>query len=159
VVDPAGRLYVGSSDGGLYALNGSTGSQLWTLDTNALSANASFAAPASISASPAIASDGTLFIGNSLGIMMAVGAPVFSTAPSPPPGGAGAKTSSSASETAKLSAGAIAAAVIFSVIGFGLLVGGIAWLVRRSQSREGTRERSSTAAALELARLQQGTRR
>ena len=200
VLDRAGTLYLGSSDGTLYAVNSSTGQPNWHLDTNAATAASASAAnstsggasgsggggsssvpvgAASISASPAIGSDGTVFIGNSLGALFAIGA---SVAPGPAPGPGqgpapgpgpgpwlappGSPTpfptaqaiiggQSSGSATQSISAGNLAAAVICSVLGLALLVGGAVWLVRRHKSSGETRERSGTAAALEMARQQQ----
>jgi len=151
VVDTSGVVLLGSTDGSLYALNGSNGGLEWKYDT---------AAP--LLASPALSNDGTVYIGNSLGTMFAIGdlQPSSGTGPAGPPtrtpgeGGGGQQGSSSSSvslNSASLSPGEIAAAVIFSILGLAILIGAIIYKYRQRSER---RERSSTAAALEMARQQ-----
>ena len=152
VVDTSGVVLLGSTDGSLYALNSSDGGLEWKYDT---------AAP--LLASPALSNDGTVYIGNSLGTMFAIGElqPSSGTGPASSPtlipgeGGGGGKQGSQSSSvslnSASLGPGEIAAAVIFSILGLAILVGAIVYKYGQRSER---RERSSTAAALEMARQQ-----
>ena len=63
-IDPQriGAVYIGSFDGKVYALDGATGKQKWALSTGPIYAS-----------SPAIAADGTIYVGSSNGYLYAIG--------------------------------------------------------------------------------------
>lgn len=146
VIDSSGSLFIGSTDGSLYALNSTSGEFIWE-----------YATSGSISASPSISDDGVVYIGNEVGSMFAVGFSVPASAPSPVPVPTigGNLRSQVPGNISNLTDGEIAAAVIFSILGFcGLLIG-LIMCYRHSKMTSESRERSSTEAALEMARQQQ----
>ena len=57
-----GTVYVGTYDGNIFAVDGSSGAKKWTF----------FIGAAEISASPAIAPDGSVYVGSSLGVFFSV---------------------------------------------------------------------------------------
>ena len=63
-----GTVYIGSSDGRVYALDGSSGSLKW-----------SYATGAQVWSSPAIGADGTVYVGSEGGKLYAFGGPAPST--------------------------------------------------------------------------------
>jgi len=155
VVDVDNSVYASSSDGSLYSINGSTGTLRWQFTTPV---------PVQLIASPVISSSGTIFIGDSGGSFYSIGGPVAqnnqpqlgpSFAPTSGPGGSG--SNSGAAFHSDLSPGAIAAAVICSVLGAAALAAGLFFFVRKHRMRSRSREESATAAALEVARRQQAT--
>lgn len=110
VLDAQGSLFIGSDAGLVYAINSSTGAQKWALQTNG-----------SVTAAPVISRAGQLFVGGSDGSMVAVGAasvPGSIPSPSPPERpDEGPRDVRGPLNKTNLTDGALAAAVIFSILG------------------------------------------
>ena len=70
-IGSTGILYLGSNDGYIYSINSSNGSQIWKTQVNDTN-RVPFTSPNSIYTTPAIGSDGTIYIGSNEGYIYAL---------------------------------------------------------------------------------------